>query len=186
MKWHACLASLAAGMALTPVAHAQFGDRTPYPPDTPGMTGNLDFDTALPAGVTPLMSLDEIGHALSALGYTGYASLSSVNFSIPTGLPDEVSLPEGGVYARNSLHRVNAWYDLRDEQSINRIDAQLFLDLDCLDRLVAAFGEPGHCGREPEASQFACQWTDQGAGYSVSAQMRYRSYLCEISLTRTR
>ena len=184
MKWHACLASLAAGMALTPVAHAQLDSRTPYPADNPDMVGNLDFETVLPGGVTPLMTLDEVASRLTPLGYSGSRSISSIGFRISSGLSGPTPLPSGEMthVRSDTIHRIAVWYSSRDPQSVQFIDAQMYFDFECDTRLKAALGEPDQCSGEPGESLFYCRWDNPGTGYKVTAEMVFRSHICKIRM----
>lgn len=183
MRWHALHLSLAAGVALTPAALAQLNSQTSYPADNPDMIGNLDFETILPGGVTPLMTMDEIASRLNPLGYRGSPSLSSIEFTIQSGLSGPTPLPSGEMthVGSYSIHRISVWYDFSD-QSVQFIDAQMFFDFECDTRLKAALGEPDRCSGEPGESLFYCRWDNPGTGYKVTAEMGFGSRTCKIRM----
>ena len=188
MAWHARVGALIAALALSPAAFAQLDSMTPYPPVEPGMTGNLEFDTALPGGVTPLMTMDEIAGQLNALGYAGYSNLMSINFQISTGLSGPTPFPSGdtvhvGAY---SVHRINVWHDHRDFQKVSHIDAQMFFDFDCFDRLKVDLGEASICRGELGVNNYGCEWNELEAGYRVVASLGHYDHICKIRMEAPR
>ena len=134
----------------------------------------LDIETVLPGGLTPGMSMQEAEATLIGLGFEPGMGMRTKPFSISTGLPDQIQLPDGSVLsAYNSTHDITLAPDIGDTSKVGTITGLLFRDDQCLARLKENYGQPSRpCNEGSFLRGNACAWSSQDGSYSINAAMR--------------
>lgn len=153
---------------------------TPVPAAT-AQSPVLDIDTVLPGGVTPEMTMAEAEARLLELGAELRPGMGTKHFYITTGLPDEITMPNGSILtASNSNHYIMLAPEYGDRTKIRTVTASLFADTTCYARLESAYGAPqAPCDKASFDRGNACSWTAPDGSYSVSGNA-HGPYGCAI------